>query len=257
MGKYFVSTRKVMKYLEDIKSGNKEAFYDLSKLFIPMIKSIASKIILYAPPTVQWDDLINYGLFGLWQAVEKFDLKNIWNTKFSSFAYWRIKGAMLDGIRKESIVSRGYWNKYKELENIINEFEAKNGREPTIDELEEITGMAKEEIDATLSAINFVMGLSIEADNREEILRFKVEDDPSKQVEREDLKRIVMEQLQLLSEKEKYVIYLIYFEQLSSTAVAKILNISVPRVSQLHASALRKLKKYLGKNLQFLVGEVL
>ncbi len=217
-----------------------------------LVKYAASRVSAHIGTYVEFEDLISYGIFGLIDAIDKFDADK--NVKFETYAALRIRGAIIDNIRKMDWVPRSMRNRSKVLEQSISDFEMKNGRSPTEDELAQNLKISVEEVRELIKKSNISSLLSLDdylEQNHEKVneglIGSKI-DTPEQQLENKELKKMLAEGIKSLSEKQRQVITLYYYEELTLKEISKILGVSESRVSQIHSNAVRNLKMKLGKN---------
>ncbi|MEG1028095.1 MAG: FliA/WhiG family RNA polymerase sigma factor [Oscillospiraceae bacterium] len=217
-----------------------------------LVKRIALKTIGNYQYFSQLDDIINEGIIALMDAIEKFDVSK--NVKFETYASIKIKGAMIDFIRKQDCFPR----RIKKISKLINEAESllsvKLGRTPTNEEIARHIGMTNEEFDKAqleVYALNVYSFVQMLYENSSETILenyFAIDKDtPEQRLDDKELRRVLAEGISVLKENEQLVIALHYKEQLKIKDIAGILKISDSRVSQIHSAALKKLKDRLDK----------
>ena len=215
---------------------------------------------MYLGYNVEYEDLVSYGIFGLIDAIDKFDyLKDV---KFETYASLRIRGAILDQIRKMDWIPRTIRQKQKKIEAVIKEIEQNTGRTATDDQIAQSLGISEDEyLDwqsqmkiTGLVSLNEYMeqGSDISQDYRRQTAsQFEA---PEERVEKEELTKVLGEALQLLTEKEQKVITLYYYEELTLKEISNILEVSESRISQLHTRALKKMKTKMGNYMGIFSG---
>ena len=219
-----------------------------------LVKVVAGRLSMYLGYTVEYDDLVGYGTFGLIDAIDKFDcLKGV---KFETYASLRIRGAILDQIRKMDWIPRTLRQKQKKMELACQKLEAEYGRPGTDEELaneleisvdELLNWQNQTKIDNLVSLDEY---LEQGSEARVEMTTSSRFDQPEKVVEREELKTLLAESLESLTENEKKVILFYYYEELTLKEISKILEVSESRISQLHTKALQKMRNKLGNNVE-------
>lgn len=222
--------------------------------YIPYVKYIASRLIIGIPPGVEFDDLVSFGIIGLIDAIEKFDpTKGI---KFETYATLRIKGAIIDELRKISWMPKSAFAKLTQLNLARENLEAKFNREPTEKELADYIGVSVNDIRTTESYINYLSVISLEDifyKSDDEDIQFKnmIENEnspqPDKIFEEEEMLNTLKKALNMLPEKDKLVLQLYYYEKLTLKEIGKILEITESRVSQLHSRAIIRLRENMKK----------
>lgn len=220
--------------------------------YAPLVKLVAGRLSMYLGYNVEYEDLVSYGIFGLIDAIDKFD--NMKELKFETYASLRIRGAILDQIRKMDWIPRTIRQKQKKIEAVMKEIELLNGREATDEEIARKLGITEEEYldwQSQMKITNVVslneymeQGSEVPLEgNRHNTARFE---GPEESIEREELKKVLEETLEILTEKEKKVILLYYYEELTLKEISNILEVSESRISQLHTRALQKMKDKMG-----------
>ena len=225
--------------------------------YAPLVKVVAGKMSMYLGNNVEYDDLCGYGVFGLIDAIDKFDLTK--DVKFETYASLRIKGAILDQIRKMDWIPRTVRQKQKRLDEAAKEIELRTGRVATDKELAEELGLSNAEyIDwqSQLKVTNLVsLNEFMDAGGNEPAMETATNShfiQPEENVSREELKQKLAEALELLTEKEKKVVLMYYYEDMTLKEIAQVLDVSESRVSQLHTKALLKMRKTMGSYMDVL-----
>lgn len=236
---------------------NKKAFLPpLEKLIeelLPRINHLASKYVYLGQPVLSKEDLVSAGILGLIEAYNRYDPSK--KVAFKTYAEYRIKGAMLDEIRKIDIVPRSIRDKNSELEEKVKALYQKLGRMPTEEEIAEFLGISLEDYHKLLEEIKGISFIDISAFKQkmpeleeEDIFQFIASnssmDDPYERVLLKELKAKLEEALELLGEKERLVLSLYYYEDLNMKEIAKVLGYTEGRISQILKQALLKLRAY-------------
>ena len=220
--------------------------------YLPQVKRIVHRIAVHLPSTIDIDDLMNVGVIGLIQAVDRYDPKR--DNKFMTYAIFRIKGAVLSELRSRDFLSRSNRRKIRELENTFLKLEQKLGREVDDFEVAEELGVSVEKVFRTkqMSNISFIsfeeLGYS-SRDEKEKLMNYLVnnEEDALTLTRLKEIKEAVARAIEQLPEKERLVISLYYLEELTMKETGKVLNITESRVSQIHSQAVRRLRAKLRK----------
>lgn len=219
--------------------------------YAPLVKLVAGRLSMYLGYNVEYDDLVSYGIFGLIDAIDKFDANK--EVKFETYASLRIRGSILDQIRKMDWIPRTVRQRQKQIAAAISDIETNTGRSATDEEIAVALGISTDEygnwqsqmkVTGVVSLDDFIEQGSDVADNRG--LSSQIER-PEEHIEKEELKVILAEALELLTEKEKKVVILYYYEELTLKEISNVLEVSESRVSQLHTKALGKMKSKMGK----------
>ncbi|WAM36801.1 FliA/WhiG family RNA polymerase sigma factor [Caldicellulosiruptor acetigenus] len=220
--------------------------------YMPLVKLVAGRMAIYFGGNVEYDDLVSYGSIGLLDAIEKFDSQK--GVKFETYAYTRIKGAIIDCVRSQDFLPRSIRQKAKEIEKAYVEIE-REGKTPTDQEVAKRVGISVDELQKLKERISSGMIISLDSflEQNYESKIGGLEDfvsQPEHFIENEELKEVLRQQIDNLMENERMVIVLYYYEELSIKEIAKVLGVSESRVSQLHTRALLKLKAALQKYLE-------
>lgn len=218
--------------------------------YIGLVKIVAGRLSMYLGYTVEYDDLVGYGTFGLIDAIDKYDcLKGV---KFETYASLRIRGAILDQIRKMDWIPRTLRQKQKKIDLACQKIEAEYGRNPTEEEIANELEISVEEFANWQSQTKVSNLISLDeyleqgSDIRMDASANSHFLQPEKALEREELKELLIQSLEILTENEKKVITLYYYEELTLKEISRILEVSESRISQLHTKALQKMKNKLG-----------
>lgn len=219
--------------------------------YASLVKVVAGRLSMYLGYNVEYDDLVSYGIFGLIDAIDKFDMTK--DVKFETYASLRIRGAILDQIRKMDWIPRTIRQRQKQIDAAMKEVEIECGREATDEEIARKIGISGDELmewQCQMKANNVVslneymeMGSDISADRVSTSSSFAM---PETVIEKEELKEVLTEALDVLTEKEKKVILLYYYEELTLKEISLVLEVSESRISQIHTKALQKMKKTMG-----------
>jgi RNA polymerase sigma factor FliA len=219
--------------------------------YLHLVKYVAGRISVNLPPNVELNDLINDGIIGLIDAVEKYDDSR--GVKFETYAITRIHGAIIDALRALDWVPRAVRQRAREMERASQALEAKFGREPTASELAEQLGITLKMLDSLTQKVRGTAVLSLEEhlpnDRGNEIpLLDTLKDhstDITSTVEANEVKTALLRAVESLSAQEQTVIRLYYFEGQTLKEIKATLGVSESRVSQIHAQAVIKLRQRL------------
>ncbi|MBN2141319.1 MAG: FliA/WhiG family RNA polymerase sigma factor [Desulfovibrionaceae bacterium] len=216
---------------------------DIVRHFAPKIRILALRLKSKLPQSVELNELISAGSMGLLDALGKF--RPNFGIKFDTYSENRIKGAMLDELRRMDWFSRGLRHKVKVLESAMRQLEHETGRPPTHEDLEKHTGMSAKEVQRGLEALQNQLCISIDALHENLIgSRDALSDnEPFQSTAFQELVDKVAELIEELTPREKLVISLYYGEELNMKETAEVMDITEGRVSQLHSQALAKLRK--------------
>lgn len=222
-----------------------------------LVKLVAGRLSMYLGYNVEYDDLVGYGTFGLIDAIDKFDYNK--GVKFETYASLRIRGAILDQIRKMDWIPRSIRQKQRKIDIACHGLEIKLGRMASDDELAKEIGITLEELENWQNQTKVTNIISLDefmeqgsSESRMDNNLITTFDQPEKVVEQQELKEILLKALEMLTEKEKKVITLYYYEELTLKEISKLLEVSESRISQLHTKALEKMRIKLGPNMDIL-----
>ena len=236
-----------------IASKDTEAGNHLVKKYMPLVSFHVQRISVGLPKSVSRDELTSLGMMGLYDALQRFDPNR--DLKFDTYASFRIRGSIIDGLRKEDWLSRGTREKSKKIEATIEKLEQKLMRNITPQEIAEELDLTVEEVYATMNEHFFANVLSIDEqmnDNEEKDSQsFSIKDDktviPEEKVLKDELVQEMAEKIKELNDKEQLVISLFYKEELTLTEIGNVMNLSTSRISQIHSKAIFKLRHSLEK----------
>ena len=228
--------------------------------YAPLVKLVAGRLSMYQGYNVEYDDLVSYGIFGLIDAIDKYDYAK--EVKFETYASLRIRGAILDQIRKMDWIPRTIRQKQKRIDAVCKDIETRLGRSATDEEIASELGISDDEYlewQSQMKITNVVslneymeQGAEVPAEgNQFTTARF---DSPEENIEKEELKKVLEESLEQLTEKEKKVILLYYYEDLTLKEISNVLEVSESRISQLHTRALQKMKTKMGDYMEIFAG---
>ena len=210
-------------------------------------------IAIGMPQNVDFDDLVGYGVFGLLDAIEKFDPNK--DIKFKTYAVTRIRGAIYDELRSIDWVPRSVRQKAKELERVIGKLENRLGRSAKDDEIAKELGVSVRELRTLILKISGASILSLSdvwfvGDESDKVSVMETIESPRSLnpdviVEREEVKNIIVEAISDLPDKEKKVLILYYYEDLTLKEIGEVLQVTESRISQLHTKAIMRLRSKL------------
>lgn len=221
--------------------------------YMPLVKYVAGKVSVGLPASIEYDDLVGFGQFGLLDAINKYDPEK--NVKFKTYAVTRIRGAIFDEMRQLDWVPRSVRQKSREIEDVIVDLEAKLGRPATDAEIAKEMNMSEEEFQQTVMKVSGTSVLSLNDvwysgdDNDHMSIGDSIESpssmNPDVHVEREEVRKVIIQAINELPEKEKMVIVLYYHEDLTFKEIGQVLDVSESRISQLHTKANLRLRAKL------------
>jgi RNA polymerase sigma factor for flagellar operon FliA len=235
------------------ETGDAQAREQLIINYSPLVKYVAGRLSSSLPQTVDTADLISYGIFGLIDAIEKFDLER--EIKFETYAIARIKGAIIDELRAMDWVPRSVRARAREVENAYISLENKLRRVPSDEEVAKELGMSNKDLQTIFTKLSYASVVSFEElwvggdrDERQSAagsIRDDSAEDPVGAFESVEAKEILAEAIEHLPEREKTVIALYYYEGLTLKEIGQVLGVTESRVSQLHTKAVLRLRARL------------
>jgi RNA polymerase sigma factor for flagellar operon FliA len=223
------------------------------KQYAPLVKYVAGKIAVGMPHNVEFDDLVGFGVFGLLDAIDKFDPDK--NVKFKTYAVTRIRGAIFDELRTIDWVPRSVRQKTREVEEAIGALEAQLGRTATDQEIANSLGLDEKEFIKTMMKISGTTMLSLNdvwfsGDENDKVSIGDSIESPSSLnpdviIEKDEIRRVIVEAIEELPDKEKKILVLYYYEDLTLKEIGEVLEVTESRVSQLHTKAILRLRAKL------------
>ena len=249
-----------LKLWEDYaKNPTKELRENIILEYAPLVKLVAGRLSMYLGYNVEYEDLVSYGIFGLIDAIDKFDACK--EVKFETYASLRIRGAILDQIRKMDWIPRTVRKRQRDISNAIKEIEARTGRAASDEEICQELGISGEEYDDWQSQMKVTNVISLDEftesgggdvlSESNTVSRYEL---PEEAIEKEELKVMLKDALEQLTEKERQVVLMYYYEDMTLKEISNVLDVSESRVSQLHTKALNKMKGKMGKYMGLLNG---
>ncbi|HET7578460.1 MAG TPA: FliA/WhiG family RNA polymerase sigma factor [Bacillales bacterium] len=230
-----------------ISNRDPEAGEQLMQLYMPLVHYHVQRIAVGLPRGVDADELKSHGLMGLFDALNKFDPGR--DLKFDTYASFRIRGAILDGLRKEDWMPRSLREKVRKIDGATDRLQQEYMRPVTPKEVAEEIGYREEEVVAAQSESFLANVLSMDDDHSRDdgIMNISIEDKktalPEKELMKEETIAHLTDTIKTLNQKEQLVISLFYYEGLTLTEIGRVLELSTSRISQIHSKALFRLKK--------------
>lgn len=233
------------------EQGDRAAREKLILHYVHLVKYVAGRLALGLPPHVDTDDLYSYGIFGLINAVERFDHTR--GIKFETYAITRIRGSILDGLRAMDWVPASLRQRAKEIEEVFWRLENELGRSATDEEVAAELGVRVEDFHRMVTDLGRSQILSLDelwpvsdGDEGEFTLKDLVGDekaeDPFASAAMSEMKQVLADAIKRLPDKEKLVVTLYYYEGLTAKEISQVMDLSVSRISQLHSKALLRLR---------------
>ena len=220
--------------------------------YSPLVKYVAGRVGVGLPPNIEQADLVSYGIFGLIDAISKFDLERA--IKFETYAISRIKGAIIDELRSIDWIPRSVRYKAREVEKAYAALEARLHRTPTEAEVAAELGIALEDLHTIFSQVSFVNVVALDelltsgsgekGDNLTlgDTLEDTKAEDPVQAFESEETKYLLAKAINTLPEREKIVVTLYYYEGLTLAEIGQVLGVTESRICQMHTKAVLQLR---------------
>lgn len=249
---------KDSQYIENLwiewkKQGKSETANQLIEHYMYLVQYHVDRMIVNLPDSVERDELRSLGMMGLYDSIHKFEPER--KLKFDTYATIRIRGAIIDGLRKEDWLPRTLREQTKLIEKTIEVLEQELNRTPTSSEIAEQVNLDYREVEAIMNHALFSNVISVdqslkgsETDENTTISDTIVDDEslgPEQELVHHELKAQLVENIKKLNENEQMVISLFYVEELTLTEIGEILDLTTSRISQIHKQAIFKLKDFL------------
>lgn len=242
----------LQKLWRDFKDSGEQSLRERLILhYSPLVKYVAGRVGVGLPPNIEQADLVSYGIFGLIDAIEKFDLERA--IKFETYAISRIRGAIIDELRSIDWIPRSVRYKAREVERAYAALEAKLHRTPTEPEVADEMGITLDELHTIFSRVSFVNVVALD-----ELLNVGGEkgdklslvdtledtkaEDPVAAFESEETKYLLAKAINHLPEREKIVVTLYYYEGLTLAEIGQVLGVTESRICQMHTKAVLQLR---------------
>jgi len=226
------------------KNRTPEIREQLVEYYLSLVNIIAGRIAISLPAHVDRDDLISSGFFGLLDAIERYD--PVRGNKFETYAGVRIRGSILDYLRSKDWIPVSLRQKIRKYEHTVSHLEAKLGRAATDKEIAAELEMTMDELNTLLGRLNIATVIPLEEYAKVESAASGIPG-PSDNIEFKEMQESLAKAIDKLPEKEKIVVSLYYYEELTLKEISLILNLSEARISQLHTKAVFRLRGYLSR----------
>lgn len=221
--------------------------------YIPLVKYIASRVSMGKNKYMEYEDLVGYGMVGLMDALSKYDSTK--GMKFSSYASIRIKGAIIDELRRARPISKGAMDKLNKYNEAVESLQKTLLREPILIEIANYMNITVSEVSEIENYINYISIVSLEdmifSDDEDMTVMGTIEDknspSPEESYESVEQLEILSEGIKSLKEKDRTILNLYYYEGLTLKEIGEVLSVSESRVCQLHSRAIRNLREKLKK----------
>lgn len=224
----------------------------LVERYVPLVKNVVGRLAMTLPPHVDGEDLYSAGLTGLLSAVRQYDPEA--GTSFETYARLRIRGAVLDELRRMDWVPRSVHTKARKLQDAMGRLEQKKGRLPTDEEMAQALKISLDEyhhwLDETRPTTFVCLDAAFNSEhddsiNQHDSLADPRQEDPVEGAFRRELARLIADRVQQLPDMQRKVLALYYFEDMRLREIAEVFGLTESRICQIHAQAIHSIKAYL------------
>ncbi len=233
---------------------NPELRNQLMNKYLGVVHYVVNKLFKTIPPNMERDDLVNIGVIGLGEAIDRYN--PYFGIKFETYAIPRVKGAIIDELRKQDWIPRSLRAKSNKMRKIIESLEQQYRGEVPTPEIAQQLGITESEYQSWQSQVNHANMVSLDKPNQNfdehnlyDVVEDQNSDDALKNIEIEELRKILVKAIKNLPEKARLAITLYYYENLTFKDIGKILNVSESRISQIHSETMERLRKMIQQEL--------
>ncbi|ERI09236.1 FliA/WhiG family RNA polymerase sigma factor [Aneurinibacillus aneurinilyticus] len=244
------------------EEGDRQSEIGLIEQYLPLVNYVANRLAIGLPDMVDKDDLISFGRLGLLDALKKFDYTR--GLQFETYGMWRIRGAMIDGLRENDVLPRSIRDKAKKIEEAYTQLEQQNLRAATDEEVSKHLNISVAELNQTLQDVAFASVFSLDEPiqddedqkhSRQAVIMDEYAERPENALHKDQQKQILAEAIERLPPKERTIVSLFYYEECSLTEIAEIMGLSASRISQLHSKAIFRMRGSLQRAKDYLLNE--
>ena len=222
----------------------------LAEHYLPLVRIVCGRLAVSLPPHLDRDDLLSSGFFGLLDAIDRFDPAR--NIKFETYAALRVRGAMIDYLRSKDWIPVSMRQRIRKYEQTVCRLETELGRAATDKELAAALNISIDELQTLISQCNSATVIPLEEYLKTDVAE-AVDTNPANSTELFELKDTLSKAIERLPEKERTVVSLYYYEELTLKEIALIMHLSEARISQLHTKAIFRMRGYLAQHKEDLV----
>lgn len=239
--------RNAKKVYQEQHEGNSKE--EMITKYLPLIKKLAGKLSIALPPSLDEEDLIGSGIIGLLEAWDRFESSR--GVQFSTYATWRIKGAMIDEIRRTSPAPRSFFSQFRQVHQAEEKLRQNLNREPSREEIAADLGWNPSMVEQVWANYNLMTVVSLEkmimTGDGDDTLRLEgviasPEQTPEEMIADKEQIELLAGAIDKLPEREKLMLSLFYYEELTKKEIAGLLKVSAARISQLHSRAIERLR---------------
>jgi len=218
---------------------------ELAERYLGLVRIVCGRMAISLPAHLDRDDLLSSGFFGLIDAIERYDVTR--GIKFETYAGVRIRGAILDYLRSRDWLPVTMRQKVKRYEQTLSRLETEKGRSATDEEVAEALGITKEELQELITQSNAATVIPLEEYISADAIE-TIDTNPANSTAYFELKETLASAIERLPQKERTVISLYYYEELTLKEIAMIMKLSEARISQIHTKAIMRMRGYLAKS---------
>ena len=218
---------------------------EIAEYYLPLVKIVCGRLAVSLPQHLDKDDLLSSGFFGLLDAIDRFDITR--NIKFETYAGVRIRGAMIDYLRSKDWIPVSMRQKIRKYEQTVCKLETELGRSATDQELAEALEISLEELQTLVNQCNAATVIPLEEYFKTDAGE-AVDTNPANSTEFFELKETLAQAIERLPEKERTVVSLYYYEEMTLKEISLVLKLTEARISQLHTKAVIRMRGYLSQN---------
>lgn len=217
---------------------------EIAEYYLPLVKIVCGRLAVSLPQHLDKDDLLSSGFFGLLDAIDRFDITR--NIKFETYAGVRIRGAMIDYLRSKDWIPVSVRQKIRKYEQTVCRLENEFGRPATDEELAEALEVSLEELQTLVNQCNSATVIPLEDYLKTDTAEV-VDTNPANSTEMFELKETLAKAIERLPERERIVVSLYYYEEMTLKEISLVLHLTEARISQLHTKAIFRMRSYLSK----------
>lgn len=232
------------------RDGNLDAKRKLIESYLQLVEYVVGRVAIGLPKNMSKDELISFGVMGLIDAIDKFDYDR--GLKFETYASWRIRGAIIDGLRQGDWVPRSVRDKAKRLEEAYAKLEQQHLRSATEEEVMQELQLDERDFNQLLLDVSVTTVFSLndplkddDSETRMSVLVDEKAKSPERRVHDMFLQQSLAKAIERLTEKERIVVSLFYYEELTLSEIAEVMSLTPSRISQLHSKAMLRLRGVL------------
>ena len=223
---------------------------EIAEYYLPLVRIVCGRLAVSLPQHLDKDDLLSSGFFGLLDAIDRFDVTR--NIKFETYAGVRIRGAMIDYLRSKDWIPVSMRQKIRKYEQTVCRLENELGRTATDDELAEALEISLEELQTLVNQSNSATVIPLEEYLKTDAAE-AIDTNPANSTELFELKETLAKAIERLPERERLVVSLYYYEEMTLKEISLVLHLTEARISQLHTKAIMKMRGYLAQSKEELV----